>query len=171
MDTDPSDSCLHRVRGTKIFGLGVADIPVESLFVMNFSMIFAASSAGVYDPYATSHFQGHSLIATANIIHGIVRIVGYPLLAKIGDVGLSCVQEMQNTETHTPDQIAHRSSARLWRCRTEHGNGKCSVRCLSQCRNLFGTKRRIPNETALADATVVGRWHFRIVWRYLVDYH
>ncbi|KAF5024532.1 hypothetical protein F66182_3295 [Fusarium sp. NRRL 66182] len=55
------------------------------LFVMNFSMIFAASSAGVYDPYATSHFEGHSLIATANIIHGIVRIVAYPLLAKVAD--------------------------------------------------------------------------------------
>ncbi|KAM0420331.1 hypothetical protein ACHAPT_011873 [Fusarium lateritium] len=55
------------------------------LFVMNFSMVFAASSAGVYDPYATSHFQGHSLIATANIIHGIVRIVAYPLLAKVAD--------------------------------------------------------------------------------------
>jgi hypothetical protein len=53
---------------------------------MNFSMVFAASSAGVYDPYATSHFQGHSLIATANIVHGIVRIVGYPLLAKVADV-------------------------------------------------------------------------------------
>ncbi|KAI1057494.1 hypothetical protein LB507_011598 [Fusarium sp. FIESC RH6] len=55
------------------------------LFVMNFCMVFAASSAGVYDPYATSHFQGHSLIATANIIHGIVRIVGYPLMAKVAD--------------------------------------------------------------------------------------
>ncbi|KAG7124413.1 Siderophore iron transporter mirA like protein [Verticillium longisporum] len=55
------------------------------LFIMNFSMIFAASSAGVYDPYVTSHFEGHSLIATANIIHGIVRIVGYPLLAKVAD--------------------------------------------------------------------------------------
>ncbi|KAF5667715.1 major facilitator superfamily transporter [Fusarium denticulatum] len=55
------------------------------LFVMNFCMVFAASSAGVYDPYATSHFQGHSLIATANIVHGIVRIVGYPLLAKVAD--------------------------------------------------------------------------------------
>ncbi|KAG5805390.1 hypothetical protein H9Q74_010987 [Fusarium xylarioides] len=55
------------------------------LFVMNFSMIFAASSAGVYNPYATSHFQGHSLIATANIIHGIVRIVTYPLVAKVAD--------------------------------------------------------------------------------------
>jgi len=53
---------------------------------MNFCMVFAASSAGVYDPYATSHFQGHSLIATANIIHGIVRIVGYPLMAKVADV-------------------------------------------------------------------------------------
>ncbi|KAH7006626.1 major facilitator superfamily domain-containing protein [Fusarium venenatum] len=55
------------------------------LFVMNFCMVFAASSAGVYDPYATSHFQGHSLISTANVIHGIVRIVGYPLLAKVAD--------------------------------------------------------------------------------------
>ncbi|KAL6918719.1 hypothetical protein FSST1_002745 [Fusarium sambucinum] len=55
------------------------------LFVMNFCMVFAASSAGVYDPYATSHFQGHSLISTANIIHGIVRIVGYPLMAKVAD--------------------------------------------------------------------------------------
>lgn len=53
---------------------------------MNFCMVFAASSAGVYDPYATSHFQGHSLIATANIVHGIVRIVGYPLMAKVADV-------------------------------------------------------------------------------------
>ncbi|KAH6686446.1 major facilitator superfamily domain-containing protein [Plectosphaerella plurivora] len=55
------------------------------LFMMNFSMVFAAASAGVYDPYATSHFEGHSLIATANIVHGIVRIVGYPLLAKVAD--------------------------------------------------------------------------------------
>ncbi|QPC78080.1 hypothetical protein HYE68_008832 [Fusarium pseudograminearum] len=55
------------------------------LFVMNFSMVFAASSAGVYDPYATSYFKGHSLIATANIIHGIVRIITYPLMAKVAD--------------------------------------------------------------------------------------
>jgi hypothetical protein len=60
----------------------------SSLFVMNFSMVFAASSAGVYNPYTTSHFQGHSLIATANIVHGIVRIVAYPLLAKVADVSI-----------------------------------------------------------------------------------
>ncbi|KAL2206898.1 MFS general substrate transporter [Sarocladium strictum] len=52
---------------------------------MNFSMVFAAASAGVYDPYATSHFNGHSLITTGNIVHGIVRIVMYPLLAKVAD--------------------------------------------------------------------------------------
>jgi hypothetical protein len=55
---------------------------------MNFSMVFAAASAGVYDPYATSHFNGHSLITTGNIVHGIVRIVMYPLLAKVADVSL-----------------------------------------------------------------------------------
>ena len=40
----------------------------------------------VYEPYATSHFDGHSLLATGAIINGIVRIVGYPLLAKLADV-------------------------------------------------------------------------------------
>ena len=53
---------------------------------MNFSKVFAAASAGVYDPYVTSHFEGHSLITTGNIVHGIVRIVMYPVLAKVADV-------------------------------------------------------------------------------------
>ncbi|KAM0331578.1 hypothetical protein ACHAQA_003257 [Verticillium albo-atrum] len=71
----------------KIWSKGPLIAVFIGLFVMNFSMIFAASSGGVYDPYATSHFEGHSLIATANIIHGLVRIVGYPLLAKVADAG------------------------------------------------------------------------------------
>ncbi|KAM0276360.1 hypothetical protein ACHAQH_006807 [Verticillium albo-atrum] len=69
----------------KIWSKGPLIAVFIGLFIMNFSMVFAASSGGVYDPYVTSHFEGHSLIATANIIHGIVRIVGYPLLAKVAD--------------------------------------------------------------------------------------
>ena len=53
---------------------------------MNLFMTFATYAQNVYEPYATSHFKGHSLIATFNIIHGLVRIVGYPLLAKTADV-------------------------------------------------------------------------------------
>ncbi|KAG5748829.1 hypothetical protein H9Q70_008508 [Fusarium xylarioides] len=80
-DAVPAPTEALRKMWTK-FPLTLAFV---GLFVMNFSMIFAASSAGVYDPYATSHFQGHSLIATANIIHGIVRIVTYPIVAKVAD--------------------------------------------------------------------------------------
>jgi len=53
---------------------------------MNLFMTFATYAQNVYEPYATSYFKGHSLIATFNIIHGLVRIVGYPLLAKTADV-------------------------------------------------------------------------------------
>jgi hypothetical protein len=42
----------------------------------------------VYEPYATSHFNGHSLLTTGSIIAGIVRIVSYPLLAKLANVRL-----------------------------------------------------------------------------------
>ncbi|KAL2059852.1 hypothetical protein VTL71DRAFT_10007 [Oculimacula yallundae] len=55
------------------------------LFLMNLFMTFATYTQNVYEPYATSYFKGHSLIATFNIIHGLVRIVGYPLLAKTAD--------------------------------------------------------------------------------------
>ena len=40
----------------------------------------------VYEPYATSHFKAHSLLATGSIVAGIVRIVSYPLLAKLANV-------------------------------------------------------------------------------------
>ena len=53
---------------------------------MNFFMNFTSYTSNVYDPYATSHFQGHSLITTGAIINGLVRIVAYPLLAKLADV-------------------------------------------------------------------------------------
>ncbi|KAI8715012.1 hypothetical protein NCS52_01008000 [Fusarium sp. LHS14.1] len=84
-----SEDQMHHAPPTeairKIWTKSPLIVAFAGLFVMNFAMIFAASSAGVYDPYATSHFKGHSLIATANIIHGIVRIVAYPLLAKVAD--------------------------------------------------------------------------------------
>lgn len=53
---------------------------------MNFFMNFTVYTQNVYEPYATSHFKGHSLLTTGSIINGIVRIVAYPLLAKLADV-------------------------------------------------------------------------------------
>ncbi|KAM6518877.1 hypothetical protein FSOLCH5_007642 [Fusarium solani] len=89
VEIDSEDQMHHAAPPTeairKIWTKSPLIVAFAGLFVMNFAMIFAASSAGVYDPYATSHFKGHSLIATANIIHGIVRIVAYPLLAKVAD--------------------------------------------------------------------------------------
>ncbi|KAL2681335.1 hypothetical protein Neosp_008946 [[Neocosmospora] mangrovei] len=90
VEVDSEDQMHHAAPPTeairKIWTKSPLVVAFAGLFVMNFAMIFAASSAGVYDPYATSHFKGHSLIATANIIHGIVRIVAYPLLAKVADI-------------------------------------------------------------------------------------
>ncbi|EGY20206.1 hypothetical protein VD0002_g3279 [Verticillium dahliae] len=62
--------------------LGIA---ISGLLVMNFFMNFTSYTQNVYEPYATSHFQGHSLLTTGSIINGIVRIVSYPLLAKLAD--------------------------------------------------------------------------------------
>ncbi|KAF2011089.1 MFS general substrate transporter [Aaosphaeria arxii CBS 175.79] len=58
---------------------------IGCLLVMNFFMNFTVYTQNVYEPYATSHFDGHSLLATGSIINGLVRIVGYPLLAKLAD--------------------------------------------------------------------------------------
>ncbi|RNJ54572.1 hypothetical protein D7B24_000352 [Verticillium nonalfalfae] len=62
--------------------LGIA---ISGLLVMNFFMNFTSYTQNVYEPYATSHFEGHSLLTTGSIINGIVRIVSYPLLAKLAD--------------------------------------------------------------------------------------
>ncbi|KAJ4184388.1 hypothetical protein NW767_013272 [Fusarium falciforme] len=52
---------------------------------MNFFMNLNVYTQNVYEPYATSHFDGHSLLTTGSIVNGIVRIVSYPLLAKLAD--------------------------------------------------------------------------------------
>lgn len=53
---------------------------------MMFFMNLTVYTQNVYEPYATSHFKGHSLLTTGSIIASIVRIVSYPLLAKLADV-------------------------------------------------------------------------------------
>ncbi|KAF4456075.1 Siderophore iron transporter mirA [Fusarium albosuccineum] len=58
---------------------------IACLLVMNFFMNLTVYTQNVYEPYATSHFDGHSLLTTGSIINGIVRIVSYPLLAKLAD--------------------------------------------------------------------------------------
>ncbi|KAL6360015.1 hypothetical protein LRP88_05712 [Fusarium phalaenopsidis] len=61
------------------------DASKTRLLVMNFFMNLNVYTQNVYEPYATSHFDGHSLLTTGSIINGIVRIVSYPLLAKLAD--------------------------------------------------------------------------------------
>ncbi|KAM5350726.1 hypothetical protein ACJ41O_007231 [Fusarium nematophilum] len=51
--------------------LGIA---IGCLLVMNFFMNLTVYTQNVYEPYATSHFNGHSLLTTGSIINGIVRI-------------------------------------------------------------------------------------------------
>ncbi|TPX09375.1 uncharacterized protein E0L32_009419 [Thyridium curvatum] len=60
-------------------------VAIGGLLVMNFFMNFTVYTQHVYEPYATSHFSKHSLLTTGSIINGIVRIVSYPLLARLAD--------------------------------------------------------------------------------------
>ncbi|KAJ4250954.1 hypothetical protein NW762_011604 [Fusarium torreyae] len=69
----------------KLWTTRTVGIAIGCLLVMNFFMNLTVYTQNVYEPYATSHFDGHSLLATGAIINGIVRIVGYPLLAKLAD--------------------------------------------------------------------------------------
>lgn len=57
-----------------------------SILVMFFFMNLTVYTGNVYEPYATSHFKAHSLLATGAIVNGLVRIVSYPLLAKLANV-------------------------------------------------------------------------------------
>ena len=106
----------------------------------------------MYDPYATSHFQGHSLIATANIVHGIVRIVGYPLFAKVADVS---PHHSPNPPRHISDQshAAHWPSSGIRGCGSEHGPRQRLIRSLWQ-------RRDIP-----------GWWNLRVLRRHMMDHH
>lgn len=61
-------------------------LTVASLLLMNFFMNLTVYTQNVYEPYATSHFKAHSLLATGSIVAGIMRIVSYPLLAKLANV-------------------------------------------------------------------------------------
>jgi hypothetical protein len=87
---------------------------------MNFFMNFTVYTQRVYDPYATSHFKGHSLIATGSIVNGIVRIVSYPLLAKLADVCHSSTPvPIYPPADHGPTALW--PSSWLCRCRLVHG--------------------------------------------------
>jgi hypothetical protein len=66
-----------------------ADDSIPSLLLMNFFMNLTVYTQNVYEPYATSHFKAHSLLVTGSIVAGIVRIVSYPLLAKLANVRTS----------------------------------------------------------------------------------
>ncbi|KAF5024384.1 hypothetical protein F66182_3571 [Fusarium sp. NRRL 66182] len=76
----PATEAFRKLWTTKTLGAAIG-----CLLVMNFFMNLTVYTQNVYEPYATSHFDGHSLLATGSIINGIVRIAGYPILAKLAD--------------------------------------------------------------------------------------
>ncbi|KPM37951.1 Siderophore iron transporter mirA [Neonectria ditissima] len=78
--TGTAAEALRKLWTPRALGIAVA-----CLLVMNFFMNLTVYTQNVYEPYATSHFDGHSLLTTGAIINGIVRIVSYPLLAKLAD--------------------------------------------------------------------------------------
>ncbi|KIX09571.1 uncharacterized protein Z518_00651 [Rhinocladiella mackenziei CBS 650.93] len=57
-------------------------ILVVTTFVINLDI----STTRIYIPFATSDFQAHSLLTTANVIAKIADIAAYPVVAKLSDI-------------------------------------------------------------------------------------
>ncbi|KAG7876781.1 hypothetical protein KL938_004394 [Ogataea parapolymorpha] len=47
---------------------------------------FAGDSTSGLDSYATSHFNAHALISTADVTYKITAIISYPIMAKLNDL-------------------------------------------------------------------------------------
>jgi hypothetical protein len=77
----------HRMVSLLWFDWSLVKLMLGSILVMFFFMNLTVYTGNVYEPYATSHFKAHSLLATGAIVNGLVRIVSYPLLAKLANVG------------------------------------------------------------------------------------
>lgn len=61
-------------------------IAYASLFFSALITAFATYSSTTYIPYATSAFKAHSMLATAAVAYKIIRVVIYPIMAKLSDV-------------------------------------------------------------------------------------
>lgn len=56
------------------------------LIFTTFVESFAADSTSSLNSYATSSFNNHSLISTAQVVYKITAVCGYPILAKLADL-------------------------------------------------------------------------------------
>ena len=100
-------------------------------------MNFTVYTQNVYEPYATSYFKGHSLLTTGSIINGIVRIVSYPLLAKLVDVREKSISRrivrFFSSTRLTNETTAFWTPSWFRRGCAVDGVGQCYVRRLPEC--------------------------------------
>ncbi|KAM0548408.1 hypothetical protein ACHAPJ_009893 [Fusarium lateritium] len=61
-------------------------IAFTGLFATTFITSFLKYATKVYDAYATSAFQRHSALTTANVVGTIIGLVTYPIMAKFSNV-------------------------------------------------------------------------------------
>ncbi|KAG5770721.1 hypothetical protein H9Q72_002510 [Fusarium xylarioides] len=61
-------------------------VAFTGLFATTFVCQFLKYATKVYDAYATSAFQRHSALATANVVSTIIGLVTYPIMAKFSNV-------------------------------------------------------------------------------------
>ncbi|KAF4460949.1 major facilitator [Fusarium albosuccineum] len=61
-------------------------IAFTGLFATTFITSFLKYATKVYDAYATSEFQRHSALTTANVVGTIIGLVTYPIMAKFSNV-------------------------------------------------------------------------------------
>ncbi|KAH7169319.1 major facilitator superfamily domain-containing protein [Fusarium sp. MPI-SDFR-AT-0072] len=61
-------------------------VAFTGLFATTFITQFLKYATTVYDAFATSAFQRHSALATANVVSTIIGLVTYPIMAKFSNV-------------------------------------------------------------------------------------
>ncbi|EXA33798.1 hypothetical protein FOVG_15098 [Fusarium oxysporum f. sp. pisi HDV247] len=61
-------------------------IAFSGVFAATFILNFNKFSSGTYVPFATSNFQRHSALSTANVVGAIISMVAFPILAKFSNV-------------------------------------------------------------------------------------
>jgi hypothetical protein len=77
------DHCFHWARFLLPISQYYTDL--DSLFATTFTTSFLKYATKVYDAYATSAFQKHSALATANVVGTIIGLVTYPIMAKFSN--------------------------------------------------------------------------------------
>ncbi|CCH44538.1 Siderophore iron transporter [Wickerhamomyces ciferrii] len=85
-ESNPTSNNLHSRDFQKAWSKKLIIISYIILIFTTFVESFAADSTVALSSYATSSFNNHTLISTAQVVYKITAVCGYPILAKLADL-------------------------------------------------------------------------------------